>query len=167
MSYVIEGLAVEAFRPLFGQSDEALAAQGIVRVRAEAKPGFPCRITLEDAEPGETLLLLHYADHAVATPYRNAFAIYVREAAVATARTCDALPQVFEAARSRSGAMTKRACCAAPRWRSLATPMRAFASSSTGPRSPISTRTTPHMAVSPRASIAPSPPVCSYRPAAR
>jgi hypothetical protein len=96
MSYVIEGLAVEAFRPLFGQSDEALAAQGIVRVRAEAKPGFPCRITLEDAEPGETLLLLHHADHAVATPYRNAYAIYVREAAVATARTRDALPQVFE-----------------------------------------------------------------------
>lgn len=95
MAYRIEGLARDRFAPLFGQSDAALAAQGVVRVRAEAKPGYPCRITLEDAEPGETLLLLNHADHDVATPYRNAYAIYVREAAGATRVIEDAPPPVF------------------------------------------------------------------------
>lgn len=96
MSYVIEGLDVAAFQPLFGQPDAVLATQGIVRVRADAKPGFPCRVTLEDAEPGETLLLLNHEDHAVSTPYRNAYAIYVREAATVVTRMVDQLPQVFE-----------------------------------------------------------------------
>jgi hypothetical protein len=44
-------------------------------------PGYPCRITLDDAEPGETLLLLNHAHHAAATPYRAAGPIFVREGA--------------------------------------------------------------------------------------
>ena len=96
MTYRISGLDPEGFRHLFGQADEALAAQGVMRVRANAKPGFPCRITLEDAEPGETLLLLNHTDHAVATPYRNSFAIYVRESASAAVELVGTLPQVFQ-----------------------------------------------------------------------
>lgn len=95
MSYVVAGLSPKGFSPLFGQADEALAQLGVIRVSADAKPGYPCRITLEDAEPGETLLLLNHADHAVATPYRNAYAIYVREAALVANRFEDALPPVL------------------------------------------------------------------------
>ena len=95
MSYRIEGLAPAEFARWFGLSDEALAAEGIVRVTANGKPGFPCRVTLEDAEPGETLLLLNYTDHDVATPFRNSFGIYVRESAMAAAVFEDALPPVF------------------------------------------------------------------------
>jgi hypothetical protein len=95
MTYRIHGLAPDRFRRFFGLSEAELAAEGVVRVRADSKPGFPCRITLEDAEPGETLLLLNHEDHAVATPYRNAYAIYVRENAQAAAVIEDALPVVF------------------------------------------------------------------------
>jgi hypothetical protein len=95
MAYRISGLEVERFAPLFGHSDAELADQGIVRVRADSAPGYPCRITLEDAEVGETLLLLNYQDHDVATPYRNAYAIYVRETASDTAHLQDTLPGVF------------------------------------------------------------------------
>ena len=96
MSYRIQGLDARNFRHLFGQSDEALAAQGVVRVRADIRPGFPCRISLEDAEPGETLLLLHHTDHDVATPYRNSYAIYVRENAGEAAALADSLPPVLQ-----------------------------------------------------------------------
>lgn len=95
MSFEITGLNPDLFAPLFGMDDAALAERGVIRVRADKKPGYPCRITLEDAEPGETLLLLNHADHAVATPYRNAYAIYVRESALAALRFADALPPVF------------------------------------------------------------------------
>ena len=95
MTYRIEGLARARFAHLFGLPDDALAAQGIVRVRADAKPGYPCRVTLEDAEPGETLLLLNHEDHAAATPYRSAYAIYVREGEHQAAAYRDALPPVF------------------------------------------------------------------------
>lgn len=95
MTYRIEGLARAEFARWFGRSDEALAAEGVVRVTADSKPGFPCRVTLEDAEPGETLLLLNYVDHDVATPFRNSFGIYVRESAAAAAVFEDTLPPVF------------------------------------------------------------------------
>jgi len=96
MSYRVTGLDADPFRPLFGQSDATLAAQGVVRVHANTKPGFPCRITLEDAEPGETLLLINHTDHDVATPYRNSYAIYVRESAGAPAMLADRLPPVLQ-----------------------------------------------------------------------
>ena len=95
MSYVITGLPVAEFEPLFGLSDETLAERGVIRRVATSKPGFPCRITLEDAEPGDSLLLLNYESHSADTPYRSAYAIFVNETARATARTVDSLPKVF------------------------------------------------------------------------
>jgi hypothetical protein len=43
------------------------------------RPGFPCRITLEDRLPGETVLLLNHLSHDVANPYRASHAIFVSE----------------------------------------------------------------------------------------
>jgi hypothetical protein len=74
---------------------ESLLAQGAVRVRADSKPGYPCRITLEDAEPGESLLLLNHVSHDVATPFRSAYAIYVREGAAAAPQYVDQTPPFF------------------------------------------------------------------------
>ena len=96
MTYRIGGLSSEAFARLFGKDDAALAEYGAVRVTATGKPGYPCRITLDDAEPGETLILLNHVSHDVATPYRSAYAIYVRETAVEAATFEDALPPIFE-----------------------------------------------------------------------
>lgn len=96
MSFIIAGLAAEEFKPLFGLKDEELSTHGVVRKRATAKPGFPCRVTLEDAEPGETVLLLNYESHKAATPYRSAYAIYVREGATEASTFVDELPPVFK-----------------------------------------------------------------------
>ncbi len=93
MAYRIEGLAPQAFESLFGMMDGELAACGAVRVVADG-PGFPCRVSLEDAAPGETLILVNHVSHDVPTPYRSAYAIYVREAA-AQASFVDETPPVF------------------------------------------------------------------------
>lgn len=92
MTYRIGGLDPALFDTLRGLDDAALAARGARRVVATARPGFPCRITLEDAEPGEPMILLHHVSHDVATPYRSAYAIYVREAADVAAAYVDAIP---------------------------------------------------------------------------
>jgi hypothetical protein len=95
MSFAVTGLPLETFRPLFGLDDEALAARGVIRRTATPGGRYPCRITLEDAAPGDTLLLMNYQDHACATPYRNAYAIYVNETAAETRRTVDEVPGVL------------------------------------------------------------------------
>ena len=92
MSFVIRGLDPLEFSSLYGLSDEALAARGVIRRTADAKPGYPCRITLEDAAPGERVLLLNHESHSAPTPYRSAYAIYVREGAHAAAIFIDQIP---------------------------------------------------------------------------
>jgi hypothetical protein len=84
MAYRIEGLAPAAFESLFGMMDGELAARGAVRVTADG-PGYPCRISLEDAAPGEELVLLNHVSHDVDGPFRTAHAIYVRKGARAAA----------------------------------------------------------------------------------
>ena len=72
-------LQKEAFAPLFAQTDEALAVQGIRRVVADAQPGYPCRVSLADAAPGERLLLLPFTHQPAAGPYYASGPIFVRE----------------------------------------------------------------------------------------
>lgn len=93
MSFKITGLPVDEFRPLFGLSDDELAARGVVRHTATTPIGFPCRITLQDAAVGQTLLLLNYEHQSADTPYRSSHAIFVSEAAQETAVVFDVLPQ--------------------------------------------------------------------------
>lgn len=96
MTYRIAGLAPAEFSPLFALDDAALAARGAKRVTANADRGFPCRISLEDAKAGETLILLHHTSHDVATPFRSSYAIYVREGVREAATFKDTTPPVFE-----------------------------------------------------------------------
>jgi hypothetical protein len=96
MTYKISGLQPSQFSHVIGQSDELLAAHNAVRVTAGADRGFPCRVSLEDAKAGETLILLHHVSHDVATPYRSAYAIFVRENIDQAAVYEDRTPPVFE-----------------------------------------------------------------------
>lgn len=96
MTYRITGLDPSRFADLFSLDDAALAARNARRVTAAASRGFPCRVSLEDAAEGESLILLHHTSHDVATPYRSAYAIYVRERAQAPAAYFDTCPPVFE-----------------------------------------------------------------------
>jgi hypothetical protein len=95
MTYQITGLAPQDFAPLFALGDAELAERGAMRVTATG-PGFPCRVSLEDAAPGDELILLHHTSHDVETPFRSAYAIYVRKDAAAPAHYTDATPPVFE-----------------------------------------------------------------------
>lgn len=92
MSFVIRGLSPEPFRPLFALDDASLAARNIRRVIADAPRGFPCRVSLQDAAEGETLLLLPHRHHDVAGPYRASGPIFVREQASVSAHFQDQVP---------------------------------------------------------------------------
>ena len=99
MSFRITGLPAEQFAHLFTLSDEELAAQGAVRRIADGRtPGSPCRVSLTDAHEGDELILVNYEHHAVASPYRMRFAIYVRKGD----ETFDAVDEVPAQLRTRT-----------------------------------------------------------------
>ena len=77
-SFRFVSLPYEPFASLFEADDAELHARGARRLVVEEKPGTPCRVSLEDAEVGETVVLLPYAHHDVASPYRASGPIFVR-----------------------------------------------------------------------------------------
>jgi hypothetical protein len=95
MTYAITGLPIEPFQPLFGLPEEELAKRHIVRMMADAPLGYPCRILLEDAQPGDTLLLMNHEYHSADTPFRGRHAIFVNETATAPKRFVDEMPRVL------------------------------------------------------------------------
>jgi Protein of unknown function (DUF1203) len=94
MSFIVSGLPIETFAPLFGLPDDALAERGALRVAAD-DGRYPCRVMLEDAPVGQSLLLVNYQHQDAATPYRSNYAIYVSEAARETRRLRNELPPVL------------------------------------------------------------------------
>ena len=92
MSFRISGLDSSAFNHLFGLSEAELERHAAKRYIATEKPGFPCRVTLEDAEPGESLLLVAYRHHTANTAYRAEGPIFVREIHSAKAEWSEKIP---------------------------------------------------------------------------
>jgi hypothetical protein len=96
MPFRFTGLPLDQFRPLFALSDDALLARGMRRHVADSKPGFPCRVTLEDAEPGENVILLSYAHQpAAGSPYQAQGPIFVRQSATTSYDRVDEIPPVL------------------------------------------------------------------------
>jgi Protein of unknown function (DUF1203) len=78
-SFQLTGLPSAPFAHLFDFSDDELRQQGIRRTVATSNPGFPCRISLSDAEVGEELLLLPYTHLRTHSPYNTSGPIFVRK----------------------------------------------------------------------------------------
>ncbi|WP_427968835.1 DUF1203 domain-containing protein [Altererythrobacter sp.] len=95
MTYRIRGLEPGQFAQYFTLDETGLREHLAERHIASAEGRYPCRVSLQDADPGDNLILLHYENHSAPTPYRNAFAIYVRAEAREAAEFIDELPPVL------------------------------------------------------------------------
>jgi hypothetical protein len=93
MFFRITGLDPAPFRRFYGLADDDLARFGVKRSVADVKPGFPDRIELRDAEPGESVLLLNYVHQPADTPYKASHAIFVREGAERAYECVDETPE--------------------------------------------------------------------------
>ena len=96
MSFRITGLPAEEFSHLFSLDDAELAALGARR--RVVQHNAPCRVSLTDATPGDEVILTNYEHHAVDSPYRMRFAIWVRQGE----ETYDEVDAVPEQLRTRS-----------------------------------------------------------------
>jgi hypothetical protein len=57
--------------------------------------GYPCRVSLVDAAPGEELVLAHYEHQPAATPFRASHAVYVRVEAEEARPAPDEVPALL------------------------------------------------------------------------
>jgi len=95
MNFQLHALPAEQFQHLLGRTDEELATLGVRRVVVDEKPGFPCRVSLRDAEVGEVVYSFSYVHHDVDSPYRSAGPIFVREGAATARPEPNEIPAMF------------------------------------------------------------------------
>jgi hypothetical protein len=95
MGFRVLGLPASRFEQFYGMDESALAERGIRVQIADEKPGFPCRVSLRDAEPGQRVLLLNFEHQPAATPYRAAHAIFVTEGATEAHPEPGEIPEVL------------------------------------------------------------------------
>ena len=94
-SFRLIALPSEQFATLFSHSDAELEVMGARRMIADEKPGFPCRVSLADAEVGETVLLVPFIHHDVSSPYRASGPIFVRSGARTASPAADEIPTML------------------------------------------------------------------------
>lgn len=95
MSFQIHALPAEDFAGLFKLSDDELAERNACRQVVQSKPGTPCRVSMADAEVGETVILANYAHQPAQTPYKASHAIFVREGAPQARLAVGEVPEVL------------------------------------------------------------------------
>ncbi len=75
--------------------NEELASLHAMRMVVNQKPGFPCRVSLQDADLGEEVLLVHYEHQAADTPFKASHAIYVRPGVRQAEPGIDEVPEML------------------------------------------------------------------------
>ena len=95
-SFQIVALRSESFASLFDRTDAELEAIGARRMVVDDKPGFPCRVSLEDAEVGETVVLLPFTHHDVSSPYRASGPVFVRRGVPTARPTVNEIPVMLQ-----------------------------------------------------------------------
>jgi hypothetical protein len=79
MNFTIIALGANKFQHLYGADSEVLSQCGVQRVIVDSNPGYPCRVSLQDANVGESVLLMNFEHQPAKTPFRSSHAIFVRE----------------------------------------------------------------------------------------
>ena len=75
----IKGLDHNLFAKYFTMSAVQLKSFNACLFVADEYPCYPCRVSLKDAEIGETVLAIPYEHHSVQGPYKSAGPIFVRK----------------------------------------------------------------------------------------
>jgi len=95
MNFQIKALHETDFAHLFTLSNEALAENNACRQIVETKGGTPCRVSLQDAQVGETVILTHYEHQPENSPYKASHAIFVREGATEAKLAVNEVPEAI------------------------------------------------------------------------
>jgi hypothetical protein len=93
MGFQISGLPLHSFAGLLQMNADQLQAAGVVDLRVEDEHTWPCRVTLQDAVPGERVLLLNYRHQPAESPYAASGPIVVRREAGHTHVAVNEVPE--------------------------------------------------------------------------
>ena len=95
-NFHIKSLEASEFSNLFELDQSGLQKIGAIKMIVDKKPGFPCRVSLEDAEIGEEIMLLPYQHHKTQAPYQSTGPVFVRKNAKAARLMINEIPKMLQ-----------------------------------------------------------------------
>jgi hypothetical protein len=78
-NFQIKALPYIQFDYLFSASKAELQNIGAIKMIVDEFPGFPCRVSLQDATIGEEVILLPFQHHKTTSPYQATGPIFIRK----------------------------------------------------------------------------------------
>jgi Protein of unknown function (DUF1203) len=93
MNFRISGLPITPFQSLLSATDEALVQQNIRVLEVDAPNAYACRIMLQDAQPGERVLLFNHAHLPSSSPYAASGPIFISRTASESASYVNEVPE--------------------------------------------------------------------------
>ncbi|MCG9783777.1 DUF1203 domain-containing protein [Vibrio brasiliensis] len=93
--FLVKPLEQANFEQLFNKDEQQLAQLNAKWLVADAKPGYPCRVSLQEAEVGERVLLVPFNYHDVNSPYQASGPIFVRENAQVAEMKVNQIPEIL------------------------------------------------------------------------
>jgi len=94
-NFKIKSLNHTEFSDYFKLTDLELEKIGAIRMTVDKFPGFPCRVSLEDAQIGEEVILLPYKHHQTTSPYKASGPIFIRKKVTTPAFEMNQIPLMF------------------------------------------------------------------------
>ena len=94
-NFQIRALPEAEFIPLFDLGNEELKRTGAIRMTVDKKLAFPCRVSLEDGEIGDEVILLPYQHHKTNSPYQSAGPIFVKKNAATATLAVNEIPKLL------------------------------------------------------------------------
>jgi hypothetical protein len=88
IQFIIKSLIHHSFAHFMQLNQGALTKHNAKWITVDSNPGYPCRVSLAEAEVGERVLAIPFTHHDVDSPYRASGPIFVRE----HAKTADIKP---------------------------------------------------------------------------
>ncbi|MEM9686361.1 MAG: DUF1203 domain-containing protein, partial [Bacteroidota bacterium] len=80
---------------LFSLDQDELSKRGAIRMVVDEKPGYPCRVSLEDASIGEEVILFPYTHHETKSPYQASGPVFIRKNAKVPDLAVNEIPKML------------------------------------------------------------------------
>jgi len=95
MNFQVHGLNGSMFARYFEMSTSELEAHDAYLFEADECPCYPCRVSLVDAQVGETVLALSFKHHNAKGPYHSSGPIFIRKNAVNANLSVQEIPKML------------------------------------------------------------------------
>ena len=92
INFKVSALPNSLFESFLSMNNSALRKHNGVWIDVDAHPGYPCRVSLEDARIGERVLAIPFTHHDVDSPYKSSGPIFVRANAKQAAPEVNKIP---------------------------------------------------------------------------